>query len=126
MLVEYTIQGQINPSIQIGDNLYFSLKAPDSGYQTSSSFVYSGPITDITTDTDSFVISVTVNNFSNVPGGTSYPSTNMNDYFLFFSKDTSANINRIKGYHANVIMKNDSNEKAELFTVGAEIQPSSK
>ena len=86
MLVEYTIQGQINPSIQIGDNLYFSLKAPDSGYQTSSSFVYSGPITDITTGTDSFVISVTVNNFSNVPGGTSYPSTNMNDISYSFQK----------------------------------------
>jgi hypothetical protein len=126
MLVEYTIQGQINPSIQIGDNLYFSLKTPDSGYQTSSNFVYSGSITDITIGTDSFVISVNLTSFSNIPGGANYLSTNMNDYFLFFSKDTSVNINRIKGYHANVIMKNDSNEKAELFTVGAEIQPSSK
>ena len=30
-------------------------------------------------------IIVTVNNFSNVPGGNNFTSTNMNDYFLFFA-----------------------------------------
>jgi len=50
----------------------------------------------------------------------------MNDYFLFFAKDTSANLNRIKGYYASVLFRNDSNKRAELYTVGAEIQQSSK
>ena len=126
MTVEYNIQGQINPSVQIGDNIYFSLKTLSSGYQTSNSFTYSGVVDKIEQGVSSAIITVDIDNINNVPGGVNYAITNMNDYFLFFSKDTSANINRIKGYHANVVMKNDSNEKAELFTVGAEIQPSSK
>lgn len=126
MTVEYNIQGQINPSVQIGDNIYFSLKTLNSGYQTSSAFTYSGVVNNIEQGVSSATITVDIDNINNVPGGANYAATNMNDYFLFFSKDTSANINRIKGYHANVTMRNDSNEKAELFTVGAEIQKSSK
>ena len=33
---------------------------------------------------------------------------------------------RIKGYYASVLFRNDSNKRAELYTVGAEIQQSSK
>lgn len=126
MLVEYTIQGEINSSVQVGDNIYFSLKTLDSGYQTSNSFTYSGVIKNITKGLSSAVIAVDADSVDNIPGGVDYQSVNINDYFLFFSKDTSANINRIKGYHANVTMRNDSDKKAELFTVGAEIQKSSK
>jgi len=126
MLVEYTIQGEINSSVQIGDNIYFSLKTLDSGYQTSNSFTYSGIASNITKGLSNTIIAVDVDSVDNIPGGANYQSVNINDYFLFFSKDTSANINRIKGYHANVTMRNDSDKKAELFTVGAEIQKSSK
>ena len=35
-------------------------------------------------------------------------------------------LKRIKGYSADVLIKNDSTDKAELYTVGAEIQKSSK
>jgi len=126
MLVEYTIQGEINSSVQVGDNIYFSLKTLDSGYETSSSFTYSGVVKNITKGLSSAVIAVNADNVDNIPGGTNYQNVNANDYFLFFSKDASANINRIKGYHANVTMINDSDKKAELFTVGAEIQSSSK
>tara|TARA_R100001129_G_scaffold71077_3_gene48378 strand:- start:17 stop:397 length:381 start_codon:yes stop_codon:yes gene_type:complete len=126
MIVEYTIQGEINASVQVGDNVYFSLKTLDSSYETSNEFTYSGIIDSIAKGLSSSVISVEVDNYNNVPGGSNYQNVDINDYFLFFSKDSSVNINRIKGYYANVTMKNDSNDKAELFTVGAEIQPSSK
>ena len=126
MIVEYTIQGQINSSVQVGDNIYFSLKTPNSSYETSNSFTYSGVIDSIDIGLSSSIISVNVDNDSNIPGGSDYENIDVNDYFLFFSKDSSVNISRVKGYHANVIMINDSSEKAELFTVGAEIQSSSK
>jgi len=126
MIVEYTIQGQINSSVQVGDNIYFSLKTPNSSYETSNSFTYSGVIDSIDIGLSSSIISVNVDNDSNIPGGSDYENIDVNDYFLFFSKDSSVNISRVKGYHANVIMINDSSEKAELFTVGAEIQKSSK
>ena len=126
MQVTYTIQGDINTSVQVGDNIYFCLKSPDASYQTSNSFVYSGVISGIEKLAGNTNIIVTATNFSNVPGGANFPTTNMNDYFLFFAKDTSANLNRIKGYYANVLFRNDSNKRAELYTVGAEIQQSSK
>ena len=126
MIVEYTIQGQINSSVQVGDNIYFSLKTPNSSYETSNSFTYSGVVDSIDIGLSSSIISVNVDNDSNIPGGSDYENIDVNDYFLFFSKDSSVNISRVKGYHANVTMINDSSEKAELFTVGAEIQKSSK
>ena len=126
MQVTYTIQGDINTSVQVGDNIYFCLKSPDASYQTSNSFVYSGVISGIEKLAGNTNIIVTATNFSNVPGGANFPTTNMNDYFLFFAKDTSANLNRIKGYYASVLFRNDSNKRAELYTVGAEIQKSSK
>tara|TARA_R100000149_G_C5776442_1_gene74388 strand:- start:70 stop:450 length:381 start_codon:yes stop_codon:yes gene_type:complete len=126
MQVTYTIQGDINTSVQVGDNIYFCLKSPDASYQTSNSFVYSGVISGIEKLAGNTNIIVNATNFSNVPGGANFPTTNMNDYFLFFAKDTSANLNRIKGYYASVLFRNDSNKRAELYTVGAEIQQSSK
>ena len=43
-----------------------------------------------------------------------------------FGKDTSANISGLVGYYAEVYIKNNSTEKAEMFSVGSEVTPSSK
>ena len=60
MTVEYNIQGQINPSVQIGDNIYFSLKTLSSGYQTSNSFTYSGVVDKIEQGVSSAIITVDI------------------------------------------------------------------
>ena len=73
-----------------------------------------------------YTLTVNFTNLSSVPGGSNYSSVAIEDYFLFFAKNTSVNLNRIKGYYANVLFRNDSNKRAELYTVGAEIQKSSK
>ena len=46
--------------------------------------------------------------------------------FAFFVKDDEANIASLLGYFAKVQLKNNSKEKAELFTISAEINESSK
>jgi len=46
--------------------------------------------------------------------------------YVFFGKDTKVNTSGVRGYYAEVEMKNDSNSQAELFSVGSEISPSSK
>ena len=46
--------------------------------------------------------------------------------YVFFGKDTKINTSGLKGYYAEVEMKNDSNSQAELFSVSAEISVSSK
>ena len=46
--------------------------------------------------------------------------------FVMFAKDRRVNDVSLLGYYAEVKMENDSNKKAELFSVGADIQQSSK
>jgi hypothetical protein len=46
--------------------------------------------------------------------------------YVFFGKDTKVNTSGLKGYYAEVEMKNDSTVQAELFAVSSEITPSSK
>jgi len=49
-----------------------------------------------------------------------------NTSFIFFVKDNRVNTVSLLGYFAKIQFKNDSKEKAELFTVSAEISESSK
>jgi hypothetical protein len=49
-----------------------------------------------------------------------------NNAFIMFSKDNRKNLTSITGYYAEVEMKNDSQEYAEIFAVGSEIFESSK
>ena len=126
MIATYTINGPLNSSVQIGDELYFSLKTADSGYTTSNNFIHTGTITGLSSGPSESTLTVNFTNLSSVPGGSNYSSVAIEDYFLFFAKNTSVNLNRIKGYYANVLFRNDSNKRAELYTVGAEIQKSSK
>ena len=54
---------------------------------------------------------------------TNPPSTND---FIFFSKDRRVNENSALGYYGEFVLKNDSREKAELFTIACDISESSK
>jgi len=49
-----------------------------------------------------------------------------NQDFVFFSKDNRANMASLLGYYAEVEVKNNSTEKAEIFAMGSEIFESSK
>ena len=49
----------------------------------------------------------------------------VNDY-IFFGKENKVNISGVRGYYAEVEMKNDSSLAAKLFAVGSEISQSSK
>jgi hypothetical protein len=49
-----------------------------------------------------------------------------NGQFILFSKDNKANLSSILGYYAEVEFINTSKDKAELFSVGADIFESSK
>ena len=46
--------------------------------------------------------------------------------FILFSKDNKTNMTSLTGYFMNVTMKNDSDEYAEIFSVGTEVFESSK
>lgn len=49
-----------------------------------------------------------------------------NGDFIFFGKENKINISGVRGYYAEVEMKNDSSSAAKLFSVGSEMSQSSK
>ncbi len=97
----------LNVSIQIGDTAYYTndLNGRD--------IVQIGVITSISSNS----IDVDIPNNVVRPLLTS---------FILFSKTNSANQGNLKGYYLEVTFANDSNKKAELFSVGSEIFESSK
>tara|TARA_R100001463_G_scaffold14467_3_gene38018 strand:- start:851 stop:1267 length:417 start_codon:yes stop_codon:yes gene_type:complete len=52
--------------------------------------------------------------------------TPSNGDFIFFGKENKINISGVRGYYAEVEMKNDSSSAAKLFSVGSEMTQSSK
>ena len=46
--------------------------------------------------------------------------------YIFFGKNNKIGTSGVKGYHSVIEMKNDSQDKAELFAVSSEINISSK
>jgi len=46
--------------------------------------------------------------------------------FIFFGKENKVNVSGVRGYFAEVEMRNDSTAPAKLFAVGSEITQSSK
>ena len=112
----------INVSAQVGDSLY-CLSANglgfNGGFQTNTENpINFGTITTI--DRDTFTINYDTDNIPS-PFQILNPPT-----FVMFQKNQSVNTSGLKGYYAEVKFVNNSIEKAELFSVGAEVDESSK
>ena len=103
----------LNPSLQVGDEVYFSQTnfGPILGTPVLAGKVYS-----IFRQNNYIVID---------KDPTITPIINEGD-FILFSKDIIANESSLKGYYADVTFKNASHEKCELFAFSSEIGLSSK
>tara|TARA_R110000737_G_scaffold334222_1_gene352345 strand:+ start:1382 stop:1738 length:357 start_codon:yes stop_codon:yes gene_type:complete len=106
----------VNVSAQLGDYVYYSMPSTSGGFNTSSipSTFGFGMIRAITAT--SITVQYNDARVSPPPVGS----------FIFFQKDKKVNMSSILGYYMQVDFVNDSKEKAELFSVGAEVQESSK
>lgn len=104
-----TFNNPLNVSVQVGDIVYYlgtDADGNDAVIEIGKLLTISGKT--ITCEIDQ--------NQAN-------PSNNS---FILFSKDNRKNLTSITGYYAEVEMKNDSQEYAEIFSVGSEIFESSK
>ena len=99
----------IQVSVQVGDIIYYTNDI------MGTEVVKIGPITAIDNSTNT--ITADIANQTVRPTETS---------FILFTKDNKANISGILGYFAEVELRNNSNNYAELFSVGSEIFESSK
>ena len=103
-----------NASLQVGDTVYYTSTSTLSGTSdqlVGSNLVLIGNVTSITSSS----IVVDSGNIE-VPIGS----------FIVFSKDNRVNNCGLKGYYASVTMKHSGSDKAELFSIGSEVDVSSK
>jgi hypothetical protein len=117
-MITINFTGDINnDSLQIGDLAYFVTPSLSGGFEQSTTTpTLIGSIEGITAtsiDVDESVGNISANDIS--------PSD-----FIMFAKDSSINLSGLVGYYAEVYIKNNSTEKAEMFSIASGITPSSK
>ena len=106
----------INTSVQVGDIAYYIQTNPVGGYDIAdtSSLNEIGVITQIFNNDPYYMVC----DGYNPPNGV----------FIMFAKDSKINTAGVKGYYAEIKMRNDEStqKKVELFVVGSEVSESSK
>ena len=111
----------INNSLQVGDKAYYSNigASPNSDIEygiASDTPIYIGTVKEISSNN---IVVTTDSNTGTLPTGTS-------SEFAMFQKSSEVNVSSLSGYYASVTLSNNSDEKAELFTLSSEVSISSK
>ena len=107
-----------NDSLQVGDLAYYVTPSQSGGFnQSTQDPILIGPINQIVTNS--------VQNSIVVDNAATGEEPSAND-FIMFAKDSRINLSGLVGYYAEATFKNNSTEKAELYSVASEITPSSK
>ena len=121
MIILQFISPVNNDSLQIGDIAYF---IPDpstlGGFNTSinqstgvdQSPTFIGPVEAFTETT------ITIDETNGI-----VPASND---FIMFAKDSKINLSGVVGYFAEIKIKNNSTEKAEMYSIASEVTISSK
>jgi len=137
-ILTLTFNSRINTSAQEGDMVYWTPTFVKGGFDTATTAgtIELGPIYSENTSIPA------IENPQLLDGPTSTirilcPHTLANGAanteliphsgeFITFAKNKLVNTSSLVGYYARVKLVNDSNEKAELFSIGSEIFESSK
>ena len=113
-MITINFTGNINnDSLQIGDLAYYVTPSSSGGFAQS-------------TETPTLIGSIeTITETSIDVDETGNTTPSPND-FIMFAKDSKVNLAGLVGYYTEVKIKNDSTEKAEMFSIGSEVTVSSK
>ena len=117
-IIELSFQNELNQSLQVGDEAFYSSTTSQGGFSTSelSNVVRLGEVITVNKVTNKIEVLYDNNNVT---------PPNSSD-FIFFVKNRIVNKAGLIGYYADVQFKNNSRKKVELFAVGSEIFESSK
>jgi len=122
MAFSITLQfsGNINFSLQVGDQVYHTPTSPLGGFDQNANIyqIHIGEVTAI------YPNSIQV--LSEYDDGFGNPVLPPNDAFISFSKNRTVNNNDLLGYYASTQFVNDSKADAKLFMVGSEVSENSK
>ena len=106
----------LNETVSVGDTVYYASTTSSGGFNVQSDInevIKMGPVSSISGN------SIVVDCADNVD----VPTTTD---FILFSKDNAQQLSSIVGYYAEIKLKNDSTEKAEIFRVAMSAVESSK
>lgn len=117
--MEITFNKKKNASLQIGDSLYYATII--NGVTTKP--VLWGLIVGIFNET---VNSFTIQAQTSADITLNYTTIVSDSTYFLFSKPIKINESGLKGYYADVTLRNHSKKRAELFAIGSEIVASSK
>jgi len=116
---------EFNASLQIGDIVYFCPSTAVGGFRMNTNITNMSDVTMIGELREINRPGVTLSNlvcWSDI----ALPVLPSPRDFIFFSKDNLANLGSLLGYVAEVEFTNNTRDKAELFSIGAEVSESSK
>ena len=110
---DLTFPNNINVSVQIGDIIYYTPTTLNGIHNTAGTIVELGS-----------VIAINDNNITvEYIAGTILPTPSD---FIMFDKDRSVNMSSLLGYFAKFRIKNNSKEKAEMYSISVDVTESSK
>ena len=108
---DLTFPNDINVSVQIGDIIYYTPTTLNGVHNTAGTIVELGFVTAINGNT------ITVDYIAALPQAGD---------FIMFAKDRSVSMSSLLGYFAKFRIKNNSKEKAEMYSISVDITDSSK
>ena len=106
-----TVFTPINSSVQVGDLVHYAINNSNGVLSDTTE------VGEVTGFNAAGYINVSANDDAlPVP----------NNPFILFSKKIQINESSVKGYYADVTLKNSSTKRAELFALSSDVVPSSK
>lgn len=108
---DLTFPNDINVSVQIGDIIYYTPTTLNGVHNTAGTIVELGFVTAINGNT------ITVDYIGALP----QPGD-----FIMFAKDRSVNMSSLLGYFAKFRIRNNSQDKAEMYSIAVDVVESSK
>ena len=136
-IINLTFPHRLNVSVQVVDIAYFANTNPNP-LELPGRIWAAGTTPHWQANQDDIILIGRIETIQQWDGTQSVISCNMsvtnliiygippNGAFIMFSKDNKVNLSSILGYYASIKLVNDSKEKAELFSVGADMFISSK
>ena len=108
---DLTFPNDINVSVQIGDIIYYTPTTLNGIHNTAGTIVELGTVIAINGNT------ITVDYIAALP----QPGD-----FIMFAKDRSVNMSSLLGYFAKFRIRNNSQDKAEMYSIAVDVVESSK
>jgi len=125
-----TFDFELNTSLQVGDNVYWTSTSSLGGFQQQANISgqqHLGVVQNIVSPNNlgqHDVIVFSEYDTLGVPTPTIYPPPA--GAYISFSKSRAVNNNELLGYYALLKFENDDNKEAKLWSVGTEITENSK